>query len=55
MENLKRGGKEMPNKVTISKQIGKVIVIIVEAESTVSSVQAAADAMKALETIKVSK
>lgn len=43
----------MTNKVTISKKIGKDIVVVIEAESTDSATRAAADAVKALESIKV--
>lgn len=45
----------MANSVTISKKIGKDTVVVVAAESNQSAVQAAKDAVTAIESIKVSK
>ena len=43
----------MTNKVTISKKFSKDVVVVVEAESNISVVQAAEEAVKAIELIKV--
>ena len=42
----------MANKVTISKKIGKDVVVIVEVKSSINATQAAKEAALAIESIK---
>lgn len=43
----------MPNKVTISKKYGEDVVVVIEAESSISAQAALKDAVAAIDSLKI--